>query len=344
MHYNFCTLFDSYYLTRGLALYDSLSSNIVDFTLYIFAFDDRCFNILKELNLENASIIQLHEFEDEKLLSVKPHRTVAEYCWTSTASTIFFCIKKYNLDHCTYLDADIYFFCSPEKIFEELGESSIGITPHRFSTRFKSSEVLGKYCVQFVYFRNDKNGMEALIWWRDKCLEWCFAKMEENRYGDQKYLDYFPSLFKGVKVIENLGAGLAPWNIKNYLYKLIDETLYIIQHDDIQNAKQLIFYHYQGLGFSRQNDKIIVYPSLIKIPKLLLNKIYLIYIEKILSIENIVKKSNNENFKIVFKYNIYKDIRSMFNGLFKKYIIIRYIFFKIKKNRYSRPHNIGSEV
>lgn len=34
---NFCTLFDSYYLDKGLALYSSLEKVSEDFTLYVFA-------------------------------------------------------------------------------------------------------------------------------------------------------------------------------------------------------------------------------------------------------------------------------------------------------------------
>ena len=43
---NFCTLFDSYYLDKGLALYASLDKVCENFTLYIFCFDDRSYEIL----------------------------------------------------------------------------------------------------------------------------------------------------------------------------------------------------------------------------------------------------------------------------------------------------------
>ena len=98
MKYNFCTLFDSYYLTRGLVLYESLLKNCNDFHLYIFAFDSKTFEILKKKNLEYVTVIPLSEFEDEDLLQVKSTRTIAEYCWTSTASTIRYSIINYKLD------------------------------------------------------------------------------------------------------------------------------------------------------------------------------------------------------------------------------------------------------
>ena len=45
---NFCTLFDSFYLSRGLALYESIKEHTEDFHLYIFAFDDITYEILNK--------------------------------------------------------------------------------------------------------------------------------------------------------------------------------------------------------------------------------------------------------------------------------------------------------
>ena len=63
MVYNFCTLFDSFYLTRGIAMYQSLEKTCENFHLYIFAFDDASFEILKKLNFKHATIIPLKDFE-----------------------------------------------------------------------------------------------------------------------------------------------------------------------------------------------------------------------------------------------------------------------------------------
>src|SRR5436305_15288172 len=100
---NFCTLFNSNYLARGLVMYDSLIKNCKSFHLFVFAFDDNTFQYLKKLNLKHLTVISLAEFEDSERLRVKPGRTAAEYCWTCTPSTIRYCLDVYHLDHCTYI-------------------------------------------------------------------------------------------------------------------------------------------------------------------------------------------------------------------------------------------------
>src|ERR1043165_7206868 len=99
---NFCTLFDKNYMSRGVAMYQSLSRHCKDFHLYIFAFDEQSDATLRKMNMKNASVVSLKDFEDPELLSVKSSRTRTEYCWTCTSSTILFCIQKFNLTNCTY--------------------------------------------------------------------------------------------------------------------------------------------------------------------------------------------------------------------------------------------------
>ena len=95
----FCTLFNTTYLSRGLAMYHSLEQNCPDFHLYIFAFDAHCYEVLSNMTLPKVSVISLEEFENEALLAVKPGRTAQEYCWTSASSTIKHCILKGHVLH-----------------------------------------------------------------------------------------------------------------------------------------------------------------------------------------------------------------------------------------------------
>lgn len=117
------------------------------------------------------------------------------------------------------MDADLYFYTSPESIFNELTNSSIGLSPHNYSPEYDKSEVSGKFCVQFVYFRNNRYGMQALNWWRNECIKWCYARLEDGKFGDQMYLDRFSLLFNEVHIIENKGGGIAPWNIQKFHFR-----------------------------------------------------------------------------------------------------------------------------
>ena len=321
LKYNFCTLFDSYYLSRGINLYNSLEEHCIDFHLYIFAFDDDSYNVLVNLSLKSATIISLNDFENEDLLSVKSKRTISEYCWTCTASTISYSIEKFNLSHCTYLDADMMFFSSLDPIFEEIGDASVALTPHNFTKDLKTEEVYGKYCVQFVFFRNDKDGLMALNWWKQSCIDWCYATLEDNRYGDQKYLNFLSQKFSKVIDINNLGVGVAPWNVNRFAFSR-EENKFLMKEktkDDFQFP--LIFFHYQGLKFTEYDNYIESEASKICIPNSVLELIYTPYIEKISQINSQLKGKKYEYKKIKYKRLI-------------STIFLRFIKKNIKKSKY----------
>lgn len=273
--YNFCTLFDSNYLTRGLAMYESLKENCKNFHLYVFPFDDNAYFILEKLNLSNVTLVTLLEFEDPEILSVKSSRTKGEYCWTATSSIIFYCINTFNLSHCVYVDADIYFFDDPAILLKEVEDKSILLTDHRYSKQYDRAYDCGKYCVQFIYFRNDANGMNALGWWRKECLNWCYNRQENNKFGDQKYLDDWTIRFNNVVVLEHLGGGLAPWNIQQYELDIRGDKKYV-KRDSLDKPYPIVFYHFHELKFI--SGQTIVRICEYVIPKLVKKKIYKPYI------------------------------------------------------------------
>lgn len=243
----FCTLFDSKYLDKGLALYHSLLNLKDDFKLYIFCFDDLCYNCLNKMNLLNVILISISDFESENLLKIKTERSHAEYCWTCTPFTIKYVFEHFGEESCTYIDADIYFFSNPKILFDEIPEGKdVMIVSHFFSKSLYDQileKLYGKYCVQFNYFKNNESGREVLNWWADKCYEWCYAKIEINRMGDQKYLNEFPKKFKQVHECKYRGGGIAPWNFKQFKYQ--KGNLVLIQNESVE----VVFYHFQNLRY-----------------------------------------------------------------------------------------------
>ena len=205
-------------------------------------------SLLQGMNLEKATIISLNEFEDDELLKIKPTRSLAEYCWTCTSSTILYILERFNIESCTYLDADLFFYSNPAQIFDEMGSKSILITEHRYSPQYNKQLKAGKYCVQFVTFRNNNEGLTALRWWRERCIEWCYAKYEDGKFGDQLYLEDWTERFKGVHVLKHLGGGLAAWNIQQYIFEMVNDQ--ITGTEILTGSKfEVIFYHFHYLKF-----------------------------------------------------------------------------------------------
>ena len=259
MTHHFCTLFDSNYLVRGMALHESLTAQAGDFHLTVYCFDDAARRALDKLGLPNLSVIGLEEleFDHPELAAVKPTRSPVEYCWTATPTLPLDMFRRHpDLSDVTYVDADLYFFGGPQVLFDEMGEDSILITPHRYSAAYRHHQRSGRYNVQFMTFRNDEIGRGCLEWWRDRCLEWCHARLEAGRYGDQKYLDDWTERFDGVHVLQHKGGGLAPWNVAQY--ELGGQV-----GAPAVDGEPVIFFHYHGLRLRRDGRHRLAPPAYI---------------------------------------------------------------------------------
>lgn len=246
MHY-YCTYFDSKYLTKGLALIESLQKNDTKFLLFIVCLDKETLYILEKLNLTNVRpiCIELIERKFSQLSVAKKNRTLVEYYWTLTPFIIdyFLCALEHD-DIIVYIDSDIYFFSSTQPLYSEMDDSSVLIHGHNFSEENKYLEKYGRYNVGMLAFRKNIEGEKVLQWWRDRCLEYCGAEVKIDpdgmlRFGDQKYLDYFNVISECVRVSNNLGIGVAPWNQTGFQIDISNGVPLI-------NNIPVMFYHYHS--------------------------------------------------------------------------------------------------
>src|SRR4029079_11523124 len=113
------------------------------------------------------------------------------------------------------------------------------IIPHRFPDRLAHLAMYGIYNVGLVSFRNDDSGLSCLQRWREQCIEWCYDRVDDGRFADQRYLDDWPTQQSAIVVIEDPGSGLAPWHFAQYT---IDPDVDPPTVDD----RALVFYHFQG--------------------------------------------------------------------------------------------------
>ena len=321
----FCTLFDSFYLNRGLVMYQSLKEHCPEFHLYIFPFDDAALKILQQLKLENVTLVSLKEFENEALLAVKPGRTKGEYCWTCTSSTIDYCLKTFSLPHCTYIDADLCFYSDPTVLLDETKDKSVLITEHRYTPKYDQSADCGVYCVQFITFKNTSSGLQALHWWRDRCLEWCYARFEDGKFGDQKYLDDWTTRFSDIHVLEHLGGGVAPWNVQQYDLSL-HQNAWLVTEKETGKQYPLVFYHFHYVKFF--NDGTVNYSDIYNLGFKAVLDLYKKYLKKIQSVNELLagefefvapltqKPKRSALYRMAKKvYNKYQKIYGLYNNL-----------------------------
>jgi hypothetical protein len=239
----FCTYFDSNYMLRGLALYRSLVRNAGAFRLWALCLDDRAYETLERLALPEVNLIALSNFEREnsELLQVKGDRSEVEYYFTCTPFLPLYVLRSWpEIDVITYLDADLFFFSNPSAVLRELGGGSVLMVGHRFAPALMHLKMYGIYNVGFLSFRRNNVGLRCLRWWRDRCLDWCYDRVEIGRFADQKYLDDWPTRFPRVVVLRHRGGGVAPWNVENYTLRLEKGRVLV-------DRQPLLFFHFHGL-------------------------------------------------------------------------------------------------
>ena len=249
---HFVTLFDNNFLPMGLCLHASLMKHGQPFHLWIVCMDELVEQNLQCLALPSVSLIPLSEVEDDRLLAVKPTRSRGEYCWTLTPFTPQFVFDRdRSVERVTYLDADLFFFDAPHSLFDEFAASAkhVLITEHAYDPHYERSGRAkrgGKFCVQFITFRRTAEAVKVMHWWQERCLEWCYARVENGKFGDQKYLDVWPELFGDkVHILRQKEKTLAPWNVLHY------EKLG-------QGKIAPVFYHFHGLRLESAS-KLLLY-------------------------------------------------------------------------------------
>ena len=309
---NFCTYFNKSFLPFGLSLIQSLKRHCPVHNIYVLCLDQETYHFLSESKSANLILIRLADLEYcyLELSNAKLNRSQTEYFWTLTPCLIYYIlVTTKSCDRVTYLDADQLFFSSPASIFNEIKNCDIAILPHRFPSKLAHLENHGLFNVSWLTFNNTRNSVDCLEWWRESCLEWCYAKGENGRYGDQKYLDLFPVKYKNVHIISNTSCGLAPWNLSSYDFKI-----------------PVILFHYQSLRKINNYFFIICIPDYSKESLNSLNS-YLLEVTKSLNKYSVKCNQNISDKSLIISNNSLGFITLFNKVLFiKNQLILKLIY------------------
>lgn len=279
----YCTHFDVNYIAHARSLYDSLLNIGEPFTLFMFCQCDESYAILSKIAYEFAQPIHYSALENftPELKLAKENRSKVEYFYTCGPAACNYVLNNFRkVDIINYLDADLYFLSSPEPLFTEFGNNSIGIIDHKFSWLTKRNIRYGKYNVGWISFRNDLIGRLCLTDWMNNCIDWCYQRFEDGKYADQKYLDNWPKDYKNVKVLGNIGANVGLWNISNYKIRKMNDRVMV-------DNTPLIFYHFANLKQVSSNVyKTDLSRAFIRTADVIKEDVYLPYINKLIVNKN----------------------------------------------------------
>jgi hypothetical protein len=186
----------------------------------------------------DAETLQAH---DPQLANLRDERTDWEFYATQKPVLALFILSgEPRPESLLFVDADTWFFSDPAPLFAELGEASIGLSPHRFPPDAQDLLKYGAFNAGCVYWRNDPQGLRCLEDWRSDCIACCDQEVRpDGRFMNQGYLTGWPERYRGVHIIRHPGVNLAPWNIDSHVLRGGTP----LRADDLD----VIFYHYSGL-------------------------------------------------------------------------------------------------
>jgi len=224
---HYCTYFDGNYAPQGLAMLHSLRRHDPGAEVLVWALD--------------AGALAAVERHAPPGVTVELHPTAgAENIWRLTPGLVLAAMDRWP--EVAYVDADIYWFASPQPLYDEAGDATAAIIPHRWAPEHAARlRPNGVYNVGWVWFNGDVAADLAMVWqWQ--CDHWRPAG-DWRRFMDQPFLDLWPHF--GAHVIQHLGANLAPYNQARYNgYTDTDGVRCVEDPLDDLSIGAILFYHF----------------------------------------------------------------------------------------------------
>jgi hypothetical protein len=250
---HFFTYFSKEYLIQGSVAIESFISHHSNSTGYVVSLDAISTRYLQECGFpDSLKIMELSDLMDinEKFSDLLETRTYAEAIITLKPFLVENLLKKIpEGDYLLYFDADLFFY---QSLISELSFSDsvhMYLSRHLFPPRMLQSVVFGKYNGGFFLVRNIQAGRSLILDWRKKCDYWCFLRLEDGKFADQKYLDhYYPA--PGVVQIDSPGInnGQYFFQVHRNIVSMRSSGSIWIEH------KLLTCFHFHGF---RINQSII---------------------------------------------------------------------------------------
>lgn len=296
------TICDFNYLSQAQSLGDSILRYNKDVTYIIFTITHLPVGFInKAVGFQVWSIwdLGIKEFP-----SMEKKYELIEFATAVKPFLFEYLYEKYEkIEKVIYLDPDILVYCDVEKIFVELNNNSIILTPHMLSPMKDNllpseQNILnaGVFNLGFIGVKKSEEVIEFLRWWKKRLFDKCFIKLQEGLFLDQIWINLVPIYFKNVKILKDLGYNVGHWNTHERIISKVEGIYYV------NSSYPLVFYHFSGFEIEKENIYISKFSTRHVLQKR--NDLVELYEE--------YKKQNRKNNNNFFRNNKTKDY---FNGV-----------------------------
>jgi hypothetical protein len=271
----YTTYFDQRYLAFARVALRSIRKHDPQACIFVLCFDQVAFDFVTgfgDRSIIAVSSDMIREFEP-RLAGFRKAPLLSFYSRHKPVLPLYALSRRPDLVSVAAIDADVFFYSSPQPLYDEIGGASIALSPHRFADAWKRSEEFGIYNAGFIYWRNDAEGRRCLNEYRADCFNWCEPYPQpDGRFMNQGYLTFWPGRYSNVHVIRHPGVNLSWWNVATHS----------LQGGPIVSVdgQPLIFYHFSYLYL----DPLGVWRTLREFgdnDEIAINALYLPYLNEI---------------------------------------------------------------
>lgn len=148
--------------------------------------------------------------------------TIAELSTAIKPFVVRYLLGGDMADAVLYFDPDMVLFSRLDDLLSEFRQDSILLTPHQTKPETRLEAVIdneicslrhGIFNLGFLGVRNDKDGRAFVDWWGERLYHFCHESLERHLWTDQKWVNFAPVFFDGVKILKSPRFNVAPWNI-----------------------------------------------------------------------------------------------------------------------------------
>jgi hypothetical protein len=154
-----------------------------------------------------------------------------------------------GVDRVLYFDPDMVLFSRLDDLLDELATGDIALTPHQTKPdtgldAIRDNEISslkhGIYNLGFVGVSATDEGRKFAAWWADRIYHFCVADIPRGLFTDQRWIDFVPVFFDGVRILKSPRFNVATWNLTTRHFAGDAEQGFTV------DGQPLGFYHFTG--------------------------------------------------------------------------------------------------